>query len=313
MGLRLPDQWIWDFWVAVRGDEYHAFYLQAPRALGDPDLRHRNASVGHAISTDLTSWAVLPDAVHPGERGSWDDVAIWTGSIIEHESRWFMFYTGTSHAEEGRIQRVGLATSDDLIRWEREGHEPLIEADDRWYERLGSSEWPEEAWRDPWVTRVDDRFHALITARSNKGSVDGRGVIGHAVSLDLISWQVGPPLSEPGDFGHLEVPQLVGFDDGFLLVFSCEAGRVSERRRTTLSTEPRDAVYVARASSPTGPFAISAAEEGLPDGLYSGRLIPGPNEDWVWLAFVDHDKNGAFIGALSDPMPYPIPDGNAAR
>ncbi|MDH3678496.1 MAG: glycosyl hydrolase family 32 [Acidimicrobiia bacterium] len=305
MGLRLPDRWIWDFWVAVRDDEYHLFYLQAPRALGNPDLRHRSASVGHAVSTDLTNWTVLPDALHPGERGSWDDVAIWTGSIIENESRWFMFYTGTSHVEEGRIQRVGLATSDDLMSWEREGHEPLIEADDRWYERLGSSEWPEEAWRDPWVIRLDDGFHAFITARANEGPTDGRGVIGHAVSNNLISWQVGPPLSEPGDFGHLEVPQLVDVDDEFVLVFSCQADRVSELRQAALPIEPRDAVYVVHAPGPSGPFAIDAAKAGLPEGLYSGRLVAARDEDWVWLAFVDHDQSGTFIGELSEPVPYP--------
>lgn len=305
MVLRLPDRWIWDSWYATRGDEYHVFYLQAPRSLGDPDLRHRSATVGHAVSTDLRHWTVVPDALQPGRPGSWDDVAIWTGSIIEHDDRWYLFYTGTSHAEDGRVQRVGLATSVDLVEWERYGSTPLIEADSRWYEKLGSSGWPEEAWRDPWVIELDGRFHALLTARSVDGPVDGRGVIGHAVSEDLLSWQVGPPLSEPGHFGHLEVPQLVGLDDRFLLVFSCEADRVSARRRATSTAEPRDSVYVALADGPMGPFAVAEAEEALPAGLYAGRLVRGPSGEWVWLAFVDCDRTGAFVGELCDPVPYP--------
>ena len=44
MTLRLPDKWVWDFWLARDGTDYHAFYLQAPRALGDPELRHLNAA-----------------------------------------------------------------------------------------------------------------------------------------------------------------------------------------------------------------------------------------------------------------------------
>jgi beta-fructofuranosidase len=36
VSLRLPDHWLWDFWFAVDGDDVHVFYLQAPRALGDP-------------------------------------------------------------------------------------------------------------------------------------------------------------------------------------------------------------------------------------------------------------------------------------
>src|ERR1700761_6905642 len=112
MTLRLQDKWVWDFWFARDQDEHHVFYLQAPRDLGDPELRHRNATIGHAVSTDLEHWRVLPDALRPGQPGDWDDIATWTGSVIEHDGRWHMLYTGISSAENGLVQRVGLATSD---------------------------------------------------------------------------------------------------------------------------------------------------------------------------------------------------------
>ena len=37
---RRADDWIWDSWIADDGERYHLFFLKAPRALGDPDLRH---------------------------------------------------------------------------------------------------------------------------------------------------------------------------------------------------------------------------------------------------------------------------------
>ena len=40
MGLRLPDHWVWDTWYAVDGATVHAFFLQAPRSIGDPEARH---------------------------------------------------------------------------------------------------------------------------------------------------------------------------------------------------------------------------------------------------------------------------------
>ena len=46
--LRLDDFWVWDSWVADDGDAYHLYFLQAPRSLGDPALRHVHATVGHA-------------------------------------------------------------------------------------------------------------------------------------------------------------------------------------------------------------------------------------------------------------------------
>jgi beta-fructofuranosidase len=81
MTLRLPDKWVWDFWLVRDGMDYHAFYLQAPRSLGDPELRHLNASVGHAVSKDLRHWRVLPDALSAGPAGAWDDRAVWTGCV----------------------------------------------------------------------------------------------------------------------------------------------------------------------------------------------------------------------------------------
>ena len=84
---------------AIR-DEHHVFYLQAPRALGGPELRHRHASVGHAVSRDLRDWRILRDALGPGAPGSWDDLAIWTGSAITRDRRWYMLYTGICSAEE---------------------------------------------------------------------------------------------------------------------------------------------------------------------------------------------------------------------
>ena len=51
--LTLPDKWVWDHWMVDTGSEYHIFYLQAPRSLGDPDLRHQHARTGHAVSTEI--------------------------------------------------------------------------------------------------------------------------------------------------------------------------------------------------------------------------------------------------------------------
>ena len=44
MSFRLPDKWVWDFWFARHEGQHHIFYLQAPRALGDPGLRHHQCN-----------------------------------------------------------------------------------------------------------------------------------------------------------------------------------------------------------------------------------------------------------------------------
>src|SRR5215213_10289021 len=111
MTLRLAERWLWDFWFAQEGGDVHVFYLQAPRSLGDQELRHHSATIGHAVSRDLRVWRVLPDALGPGDPGAFDDLATWTGSVLRHRGRWHLFYTGVARAEDGRVQRVGHATS----------------------------------------------------------------------------------------------------------------------------------------------------------------------------------------------------------
>ena len=51
--------WVWDSWYAQDGEETHVFFLKAPRSLGDPDLRHDRAVIGHAVSRDLTELSLI--------------------------------------------------------------------------------------------------------------------------------------------------------------------------------------------------------------------------------------------------------------
>jgi beta-fructofuranosidase len=181
MVLHINDQWLWDFWFATEGPDYHIFYLQAPRSLKEEYLRHWHVSIGHAVSQDLLNWEILPDALAPSNQtGEWDDYTTWTGSIIQREGLWYLFYTGACHAEKGLVQRIGLATSADLIHWQKYPANPLIESDPRWYEQMDLDLWHDQAWRDPWIFQHEGSYHAYITARANTGEKNSRGIIGHA-------------------------------------------------------------------------------------------------------------------------------------
>ena len=298
--LHLPDRWVWDSWLADTGSEYHLFFLQAPRSLDDQAERHLYASVGHAVSRDLRDWEVLGTVLEPGPPNSWEGLAVWTGSVIEHGGTWFMYYTGTQQDEPGVDQRLALATSNDLSTWTRHPANPVIEIDPRWYERVVL-----DAWRDPWVTRDPDGdgFHALITARANHGPEDARGVIGHAWSPDLISWEVRPPLSEPGEFGHLEVPQVEIVDGTPILLFSVWVDRFSAARRSRLPGE-QAGTYVAVGETLLGPWDIADARRIPVPDLYAARLVQDRAGEWQVLGFIDGSARGAFVGEICDPIPF---------
>jgi beta-fructofuranosidase len=308
MTLRLPDKWVWDFWLARDGTDYHAFYLQAPRSLGNPELRHLNASVGHAVSKDLRHWRVLPDALSAGSPGAWDDRAVWTGCVVQARGRWHMVYTGVSVEGDVVVQRGGLATSENLIRWHKHPNNPLIEADPRYYEQRGEGAVVRERmWRDPWVFRHPwtGEYHALITARAIEGPADGRGVIGHARSSDLVRWEPLPPLTEPGYFYALEVPQLVALWDRYYLLFSTWAEAHSAVRQKETRLEPVGGTHYFVADDPLGPFRFSTHEFLMGDplgSLYSGKLVEGPDGYPKFLAWRNFTPEGTFIGELAEPF-----------
>jgi beta-fructofuranosidase len=311
--LKLPDKWVWDFWLAQDGPDYHIFYLQAPRELEQEKLRHWNASIGHAVSQDLFNWQVLPDALAPSSDGAWDDYLTWTGSIIKSEGIWYFFYTGGCRSEGGLVQRIGLATSQDLITWEKHPGNPLLVADPRWYETLDLALWHDQAWRDPWVFQHPNTgdWHAFITARLNHGAPDGRGCIAHARSDDLFNWDILSPVVAPNDFGHMEVPQLIEIGGLYYLLFSVTGDVFSGASSERSGRKPVTGTHYLVADDPLGPFRYTRDEflvGDLTGSFYSGKIVQRPADGFVFLACRHFSKDGVYLGELSDPVPLTVGD-----
>jgi len=305
MAFFREDAWVWDFWFAVPGGpvgEIHLFYLFAPRSLGDPELRHQNARIGHAVSSDLRSWRDLGAALPPAVAGGPDDRASWTGCVVrDHDGRWRMFHTGISEAEDGTVQRVIEATSGDLMTWERS--DLCVEADERWYE-------PQD-WRDPWVLWDAEAglWRMYVCARSNHGPLQGRGVIGHLTSPDLRSWTVRPPVAAPGELRQLEVPQIVPCGSRLALLF-CASDVDHTPERLSRGARPEYGTHVLYGDRLEGPFVLEADDFLSGDNgpsMYAGRAIEHGGR-WWFLAWSRLDDSGAFVGALSDPFPLHVVD-----
>lgn len=306
MTLRLDDYWIWDFWTISSGNVHHIFFLKAPKSIGDPEQRHWNVSIGHAESTDLRDWTVVSDVTAPSALGAWDDKSTWTGSVIWHDGRWVMLYTGTSHAEEGLVQRVGMLTSDDLYHWERVP-EPVLTAHPDFHEMLDLTMWHDQAWRDPWmhVDPSDGHVHVFVTARSNQGDRYDRGVIAHARSRDLLTWEMLPSITAPPGFGQLEVPQLVTLGDRWYMLFASDVDTQSEERR---ATGPGTGTYYLDADSPYGPFSMlgdGALEVDRLGTTYAGK-VSHTSDGPVFMAWNRFEPDGSFAGHLTAPRPIEV-------
>jgi beta-fructofuranosidase len=307
--LRLEDAWIWDSWIADDGERYHLFFLKAPRALEDAGLRHTAATIGHASSLDLVDWDVHEDALLPDAK-RWDDVALWTGSAVRgDDGTWRMYYTALS-SDPGhgvKDQRIGLAESRDLNSWKRVGDRPLVAPDPRWYRTIDGTH--SETWRDPFVFAdpQGDGWHMLITARHPDAPRLSDGVLAHARSADLTTWELQPPLTEPAGFGQIEVPQVRIVDGCPVLVFTCHP---EEQSAGQIERFGPHSTWSVLGDHPLGPWDIDAARpfEAAPK-LFAAPLVQRRDGTWAFVGFLNQEPEGILSFEILDPIPVGLRDG----
>jgi beta-fructofuranosidase len=309
--FRLGEYWVWDSWIADDGERYHLYHLRAPRSLGSPDLRHTAAVIGHASSSDLLTWTDHGTALAPDPDG-WDDLALWTGSVVRgDDGRWRMFYTAinTRHGHVLRDQRVGLAESDDLTHWRRALDRPVVEVDTRWYKSLPEDPGASETWRDPFVFRDPggDGWRMLVTARAKDAAANDDGVLAEARSADLVHWEIGPPVCEPGaGFGQLEVPQVREIDGRYVLVFTCHP---QEQTAERTERSGRYCTWSVVGDSPIGPWDINKAQPFRAEPhLFAAPLVQQRDGTWALVGFRNLEPEGVWSFEIVDPIRVSVQD-----
>jgi hypothetical protein len=86
-------------------------------ASGDPTRRDKPVRFGLARSSDLVQWERYPHnpVFHTGDPGTWDDGAIWFGTVFEWDERLYLMYEGGSAdalTDTLAQTQVGLAVLD---------------------------------------------------------------------------------------------------------------------------------------------------------------------------------------------------------
>jgi len=263
--------------------------------------------VGHAVSKDLETWIPQPTALPTGPPGSWDDMAIWTGSVHRYDrNRWLMAYTGITREAGHIVERIGLAWSTDLSRWVKDARNPVVTSDRRWYEQPGGSGW-QHGWRDPYLVRTEDGWAMLISARFLGLEADRAGAVALATSPDCHEWTVKPPIAgTSGYFAEVEVPQLLTLAGRHHLIFSA---RTNGPWPTTSGGAPTPKIgsFALSGERPFGPYSeppslVDGDEKGT---RYGGRIITDVDGGLAYMAFLDGGSD-SFVGAISDPTPVEV-------
>lgn len=313
MTLALDDKWVWDSWYVHDGEQWHGYFLQADKSLIDPRRRHRNVSVGHAVSRDLIDWTHLGTCFAPSSGPAFDDETTWTGCVVRDRSgHWHMFYTGTSKAEDAKVQRIGHAVSDDLHNWRRVGDGLCLDLAgpnaDHYEVAFTPGHWYERAMRDPWVIHSPDSDEWLMffTARaSGIAEANAGGAIGFATSSDLYHWNLQPPVFV-GGFGHLEVPQIFEVGGRWYCLFCCGGNNWSREQIALSACPPMTGSHYLVGPGPRGPWRVAPGQfldTGDPLNRYAARIL-----DDNGLKILGFARGGAdhFIGEITSPDPVEI-------
>lgn len=320
-------KYIWDFWFARRQGETHIFYLQAETGgrPADPEILKDHSSIGHAVLGRFGWREVADEPVLSASTadGAWDNLSLWTGSILHDDESglYYMFYTGRSRdtprlwtpSEWQHPQQIGAATSTDLLRWQRLDpclSSPLIK-------NPGTTNgFDGVAWRDPFIARFDNEYYCLVSARLVPGtrsestridSFDEGGCIAYLASPDLKSWNDSRReiLVASKDFYQMEVPQVFWRTSGdtrlLYLIFCAQEKDCSRHRRENQpESQNRTGIYYMRSAPVPADFRglppLMEPARLLAEGLYAGRILE-PDNDKLWLFGFPFDTGG-----LAEPV-----------
>lgn len=262
-------------WMRDGNGLYHLFFQNEDHGSG--------SHIEHYTSSDLRSLDYVGTALRANPAG-WDSYGLWAPHVVKSGNTYYMFYTGTDGpaGDPNTQQRIGVATSADLITWTRfptnncpgtSGDGCIYECNEGWTTWGGTKGSHNQQCRDPFVMwdSGNQRWVLFATARST----NQYAVVTVAYSTDLTNWvgagfvdatrrlETGVGAQTTG--GQAENPHVMSYDGTHYLLF-------------TDWRDPEDSVSVHQprtivqyATSPT----LTADTSGSTHWTYRG-YIPDP-------------------------------------
>ncbi len=219
--LYQPGYTVKDHDLLSDGALWHAFYIRGIE--GSPGTSSE-IQLGHATSADLRNWIILNPILDAGPE-EWDTRRVWAPDIRTEGNGWSMYYTGVS---TDLLQRMGAASSSNLMDWSKSPGNPVVEPDSTIYLWSPDLEVPElSAFRDPFQFEYMGETHLLHTALVPDSTVTAgrRGVIHHLVDDGNGGWTDVGPLAVNndtviGEWRELESVQLIQAQSRWHLFFT---------------------------------------------------------------------------------------------
>lgn len=178
------------------------------------------AVIGLCFSRDLLHWEIGEPVLRPADTGAnaaaaWERGGLYKSWILEHAGVYYLFYNAKDRESGPWIEQTGLATSTDLIHWQRYAGNPLL--------KVGpAGAFDDRFASDPCVLRQGQEWVMFYFGLSS----DGHARDSAALSGDLLHWhKCGQVLVDVGPEGTIDSryahkPGMIA-KDGVLYHFYC--------------------------------------------------------------------------------------------
>ena len=173
------------------------------------------AVIGLCFSDDLRNWEMGEPILRPDKKCKWEAGGLSKSWLMKHDGVYYLFYNAKNNKRSGWIEQTGVATSHDLVHWERSPLNPILP-------NGKPGEFDDLFASDPAVFRHGDRWVMFYFGNCS----DGHAREGIAFSNDLLHWKKsGEVLIDVGGEGsvdstHAHKPGLIS-KNGKLFHYYC--------------------------------------------------------------------------------------------
>jgi len=266
-----PDNYyMWDSWCVVKDGTAHLIHLQMSKNdMKYTEEQEKRRGFGHAVSNDLLHW-IGQDEILSVKAGS-DEIGVrYTGSTIEHEGKYYTFYT----IREPRGESIGVAVSEDMYSWMEYSGNPILTPDPNRFIGYDDENTVSQRYvdcRDMLVVKDPngEGFWGYFVTAADIGLTSPPLVIGVAYSKDLFEWkQMGIAYSPLGLAMH-EMVDIFEINGKWYMTLTT----TKNNGGLNVFSDPyitRAQIY-ATADSPEGPF-IENPDDNV---LIGGQLLSG--------------------------------------
>jgi hypothetical protein len=243
-----------DFSMTWALNGLHIFYIRHDMATiqkfgTDLGTKYTEKNLGHVWTADFVAWHwdSLPRDTTVLQVDTlstrWDNWHVWAPSIVrkQNDITYRMFYTGVQRVGGvGGVehQSIGVATSTDLVHWNRQNAPVLTVFKVKWTPKGGSGA---QQLRDPFVMEYPAGSGDYLMYFVARDSATSNMAVGVARSSDLSNWTADSlPLANT-EFGVTESPHIFP-DKGLWWLFFTTGNDPVRLQTTDLAHSPADPI-----------------------------------------------------------------------